>query len=90
MLYDVETRKINEQIERNISRFTENFMFQVTDDEYQILKSQIATSSWGGLRKLPYVFTEHGILKLSNVVKSERAIQMSVKIIEIFVIFESF
>ena len=65
-------------------------MFQVTDDEYQILKSQIATSSWGGLRKLPYVFTEHGILKLSNVVKSERAIQMSVKIIEIFVIFESF
>lgn len=90
MLYDLETRKINEQIERNISRFTENFMFQVTDDEYQILKSQIATSSWGGLRKLPYVFTEHGILKLSNVVKSERAIQMSVKIIEIFVIFESF
>ncbi len=65
-------------------------MFQVTDDEYQILKSQIATSSWGGLIKLPYVFTEHGILKLSNVVKSERAIQMSVKIIEIFVIFESF
>lgn len=90
MLYDLETRKINEQIERNISRFTENFMFQVTDDDYQILKSQIATSSWGGLRKLPYVFTEHGILKLSNVVKSERAIQMSVKIIEIFVIFESF
>ena len=90
MLYDLETRKINEQIERNISRFTENFMFQVTDDEYQILKSQIATSSWGGLIKLPYVFTEHGILKLSNVVKSERAIQMSVKIIEIFVIFESF
>ena len=89
ILYGVETRRINEQIKRNILRFPENFMFQLTDDEYQILMSQFATSSWGGRRKLPYVFTEHGVLQLANVVKSERAIQMSIKIIEVFVSIRS-
>ena len=89
-LYDVLTKRLNEQVQRNINRFPEKFMFQLTDDEFQILKTQIATSSWGGTRKLPFVFTEHGILQLSNVLKSERATQMSIKIIEIFVSLSEF
>jgi transcriptional regulator with XRE-family HTH domain len=84
-LFGVETRRINEQIKRNIDRFPSNFMFQLTENEFEILMSQFATSKRGGTRKLPYVFTEHGILQLSNVIKSERATQMSIKIIEIFV-----
>jgi ORF6N domain len=85
LLYEVETKKINQQVKRNISRFPENFMFQLDETEYENLKSQIVTSSWGGTRKLPYVFTEHGVLQLANILRSERATQMSIKIIEIFV-----
>ena len=85
LLYAVETKKINQQVKRNISRFPENFMFQLDETEYENLKSQIVTSSWGGTRKSPYVFTEHGILQLANVLRSERATQVSIKIIEIFV-----
>lgn len=84
-LYGVETKRINEQIKRNSARFPDNFMFQLTEEEFQNLKSQIATSSWGGSRKLPYAFTEHGILQLANVLKSEQATQMSIRIIEVFV-----
>jgi hypothetical protein len=84
-LYGVETKRVNEQIKRNSARFPENFMFQLTEEEYDNLKSHFATSSWGGSRKLPYAFTEHGILQLANVLKSERATQMSIKIIEVFV-----
>ncbi len=84
-LYEVETKRINEQIKRNSARFPENFMFQLNEVEYENLKSQNATSSWGGSRKLPFAFTEHGVLQLANVLKSERATQMSIKIIEIFV-----
>lgn len=84
-LFDVETKRINEQVRRNSLKFPEHFMFQLNENEYEILKSQFATSSWGGNRKLPYVFTEHGILQLSNVLKSERATQMSIKIIEVFI-----
>jgi len=63
-LYDVETRRLNEQVRRNIDKFPEDFMFQLTKEEFENLKSQIATSSsgWGGRRKLPFVFTEHGNL----------------------------
>ncbi|MFC2086316.1 ORF6N domain-containing protein [Bacteroidota bacterium] len=84
-LYGVETRRLNEQVKRNSERFPENFMFQLTKDEFDNLKSQNATSSWGGRRKLPFVFTEHGILMLANVLKSDRAIKMSIRIIEVFV-----
>ena len=84
-LFNVETKRINEQIKRNSERFPEHFMFQLNETEFQILKSQFATSSWGGTRKLPFAFTEHGVLQLSNVLKSERAILMSIKIIEVFV-----
>ncbi len=83
-LYQVETKRLNEQVKRNIIRFPLDFMFQLDKDEFEDLKSQYATSSWGGVRKLPYVFTEHGILMLSNVLNSERAISVSIQIIRAF------
>lgn len=83
-LYGVETKRLNEQVGRNPDRFPEDFMFQLTDEEWLNLKSQIATSSWGGRRKLPFVFTEHGILMLSSVLNSRQAIQMNIQIVRIF------
>ena len=79
-LYQVETRRLNERVKRNTKRFPEDFMFRLTIEEWKNLKSQNATSSWGGRRKSPYVFTEHGVLirfmywnfvmRLENVIKS--------------------
>ena len=83
-LYSVETKRINEQVKRNLSRFPEDFMFQLNEIEFQNLKSQFATSSWGGIRKLPYVFTEHGVLMLSSILNSEKAIQTNIQIMRIF------
>jgi len=83
-LYGVETKRVNEQVGRNPDRFPEDFMFQLTDEEWLNLKSQIATSSWGGRRKLPFVFTEHGILMLSSVLNSKQAIQVNIQIVRIF------
>ena len=59
-LYQVPTKRLNEQVKRNIDRFPADFMFQLTEEEFENLKSQFATSSWGGRRKLPSAFTEHG------------------------------
>ncbi|OFY47814.1 MAG: DNA-binding protein [Bacteroidetes bacterium GWF2_41_31] len=121
-IYGVETRRLNEQVKRNIDRFSELFMFQLTDEEYENLrfqmgtssgdeflksqnvtlekpglrsqnatleksdlKSQIATSSWGGRRTNPYVFTEHGAIMLASVLKSETAVQASIRIVQAFV-----
>jgi hypothetical protein len=83
-LYGVETKRLNEQVKRNESRFPLDFMFQLTDIEFQNLKSQFATSSWGGARKLPFAFTEHGVLMLSSVLKSDKAIQTNIQIMRIF------
>lgn len=83
-LYGVETKRINEQVKRNINRFPPDFMFQLDDVEIENLKSQNATSSWGGIRKPPFAFTEHGILMLSNVLNSERAVNTSIQIIRAF------
>jgi len=74
-LYGVETKRLNEQVKRNLSRFPDDFMFQLSKEEFTNLKSQIATTSWGGRRTPPYSFTEHGVLMLSSVLNSERAIQ---------------
>jgi cell division septum initiation protein DivIVA len=84
-LYEVETRRLNEQIKRNSSRFPADFMFQLTKDEVQNLKSQFATSSWGGRRKLPLVFTEHGAIMAAAVLNSDRAVEMSVYVVRAFV-----
>ncbi|MEJ7611125.1 MAG: ORF6N domain-containing protein [Ferruginibacter sp.] len=63
-MYGIETRRLNEQVRRNIDRFPSDFMFHLTIKEFENLKSQNATSSWGGRRKLPLAFTEHGVLML--------------------------
>lgn len=83
-LYQVETKRLNEQVKRNLSRFPEDFMFQLTDTEWENLKSQNATSSWGGRRTAPNVFTEHGVLMLSSVLNSERAIEVNIKIMRVY------
>lgn len=86
-LYGVETRRLNEQVRRNIDKFPTDFMFQLTKEEFSNLKSQIATSSsgWGGRRKPPMVFTEHGALQAANVLNSSQANKMSVYIIRAFI-----
>jgi hypothetical protein len=84
-LYAVETRALNQAVTRNKERFPDDFMFQLTEGEAKDLRSQSVTSSWGGRRYLPYAFTEHGILMLSNVLKSKSAVRVSVQIIRVFV-----
>ena len=74
-IYGIETKRLNEQVRRNIGRFPDDFMFQLTSDEFSILKSRIATSSWGGRRTMPYAFTELGVAMLSSVLSSDVAIQ---------------
>ena len=83
-LYEVETRRINEQVKRNIERFDDDFMFQLTQEEFENLKSHFATSSWGGIRKLPYVFSEQGIYMLATVLKSKTAIEVTKQIMRTF------
>ncbi len=85
-LYDVKAIRLREQVKRNAERFPENFMFQLTEEETENMLSQNAIPSkqqLGGT--LPYVFTEHGVLQLANVLRSGRAVQMSISIIEVFV-----
>lgn len=85
-LYEVKAIRLREQVKRNIQRFPESFMFQLTEEESDSMVSQNAIPSkqhLGG--HLPYVFTEHGVLMLANVLKSERAMKMSIRIIEVFV-----
>lgn len=83
-LYEIENRVLNQAVKRNISRFPEDFMFELSQTEFNNLKSQIVTSSWGGSRKLPSVFTEHGVLMLSSVLRSDKAIQTNIQIMRIF------
>lgn len=84
-LYGVETRTLNQAVKRNKTRFPAEFMFRLTKEEWQNLKSQIVISSWGGRRKLPLVFTEHGVTMLSSVLNSPRAIQINIQIIKAFI-----
>lgn len=90
-LYQEETRRINEVVKRNRNRFPEEFCFQITEKEYEVLRSQFATSKidkierHGGIRYLPYVFTEHGVMMLSGLLKSEIAAKVNVSIIKAFV-----
>lgn len=84
-LYQVETRKLMEQVKRNIERFDSDFMFQLTKEEFDIMKSQNATSSWGGTRKLPFVFTEQGFYMLATVLRSGVAVDVTKQIMRIFI-----
>ena len=84
-LYEVEPRVLVQAVKRNIERFPEDFMFQLSPEEFTNLKSQIVTSSWGGVRTAPYAFTEQGVSMLSSVLRSERAIQVNIEIMRAFV-----
>ena len=91
MLYHYETKRINEAVKRNIERFPIEFCFQLTSKEYEALKSQYATSnSRGGKQKLPYFFTEKGIIMLSGLLKNNIAIEVSIRIVEAFVEMRKF
>jgi hypothetical protein len=83
-LYEVETRVLNQAVSRNKERFPEVFMFQLNQQEFEILISQFVTSSWGGTRKLPYAFTEQGVAMLSSVLRSKKAIQVNIQIMMVF------
>ena len=91
-LYEVETKHLNRQINRNRSRFPEDFSFRITNEEWKNLRCQIGTSSLehGGRRYLPFVFTENGVAMLSSVLKSERAVQVNISIMRIFTKLRSF
>ena len=85
-LYEVETRVLVQAVKRNSERFPEDFMFQLTKDEFEDLKSQIVISSWGGMRRAtPYGFTEQGVAMLSSVLRSKRAVQVNIEIMRAFV-----
>ena len=89
LLYNVETRRVNEVIKRNINRFPDSFCFKLTKEEYNVLRSQIATSndnrSRGGTRYLPYALTEQGVMMLSGLLRSDIAVKVNIKVIEAFV-----
>ena len=85
-LYGVETKVLIQAVKRNRERFPEDFMFQLTNQEFTNLKSQIVTSSWGGIRRAsPYAFTEQGVAMLSTVLRSKRAVQVNIQIMRAFV-----
>lgn len=84
-LYMVSTRDLNKAVKRNLERFPEDFMIQLSSEEFKNLMFQFGTSSWGGTRKLPYVFTELGVAMLSSVLNSSHAVQMNIYIMRAFV-----
>jgi phage regulator Rha-like protein len=83
-LYNVKTKRLNEQVKRNINRFPDDFLFQLNKEEFHDLKSQFATSSWGGRRTPPLPFTDYGVLMLSSVLNNDRAIKVNIQIIRVF------
>jgi hypothetical protein len=83
-MYGVETKVFNQSIKRNAERFPNDFMFTLTEKEWQHLKSQFVTSSWGGTRYRPRLFTEQGVAMLSSVLNSKTAIEVNIRIIRVF------
>ena len=84
ILYGVETKRLKEAVKRNMERFPEDFMFEMTKKELENLRTQIASSSWGGTRYFPMAFTEQGVAMLSSVLNSSQAISVNIRIIRIF------
>jgi hypothetical protein len=89
-MYQTETKRLKEAVRRNIRRFPPDFMFELTAEEWGDLRSQIATSSWGGQRYLPFAFTEQGVAMLSSVLNSEIAIDVNIAIVRAFVMMRQF
>lgn len=85
-MYEVETKRLKEQVRRNLDRFPDDFMFQLTNEEFEILRSQNATSNKGGTRYMPFAFSEQGVSMLSSVLNSKKAIQVNISIIRAFVV----
>jgi len=83
-MYKVETKTFNQSVKRNLDRFPKNFMFKLTEREWQNLRSQIVTSSWGGSRYAPTAFTEQGVAMLSSILNSKTAINVNIRIIRVF------
>ena len=84
-VYSVTTKRLNEQVKRNIERFPEDFMFQLTEQEIEGMRSQIATASKRNVRFRPYVFTEHGAVMLASVLKSQIAVDASIQVVRAFI-----
>lgn len=84
-LYGVDTRVLNQAVKRNIKRFPSDFMFQLSQREFNDLMSQIVISSWGGTRKLPFAFTEHGVTMLASVLRSDISIEINIQIVRAFI-----
>ncbi len=84
-LYKVETKLLKRAVRRNIERFPEDFMFELTKEELENLRRQFGTSSWGGVRYMPFAFTEHGVAMLSGVLNSPKAIEMNIAVIRAFI-----
>jgi hypothetical protein len=83
-LYEVGTKVLNQAVSRHLSRFPNDFMFQLTGNEWEVLRSQSVTASWNRRRSLPYVFTEYGVLMLSSVLNSDKAIAVNIQVVRIF------
>ena len=83
-MYGVETKQLKRQVKRNIDRFPKDFMFELTTKEFENLRSQIGTSSWGGTRYSPMAFTEQGVAMLSSILNSKTAIEVNIRIIRVF------
>ena len=90
LLYNVDTKVFKQSVRRNSNRFPTDFMFELTEMEFNSLRSQIVTSKRGGTRYLPFAFTEQGIAMLSSVLNSEKAIEINISIIRAFVTFRQF
>jgi len=93
VLYEVATKALNQAVKRNIERFPKRFIFQLTKDEWQFLKSQIVTSkieTRGGTPKLPFAFTEHGVTMVASVLRSKKAVKMNIAIVEAFIALKEF
>lgn len=83
-LYEVKTKRLKESVRRNINRFPDDFMFELTENEFESLRTQFASSKRGGIRYMPFAFTEQGLAMLSSVLNSEKAIQVNIQIMRIF------
>ncbi len=90
LLYNIENKRLKASVRRNINRFPEDFMFELNEMEFTNLRTKFSSSSYGGLRYMPFAFTEQGIAMLSSVLNSEKAIEVNISIIRAFVTFRQF
>ncbi len=89
VMYEVTTGNLNKAVKRNADRFPDDFMFQLTNEEFDLI-FQIGTSKWGGTRKLPYAFTEHGVAMLAGLLNSTKAVEVNIQIVRAFVTLRQF